>query len=81
MGVSTVVQWVKNSIAVAQVCYGGTDSTPGQVQWVKGSDVAAALAQVAPVAWIQFLAWELSYAAGMAIKKKKKEILKDGQMM
>ena len=32
------------------------------VQWVKGSSFATA------VAWIQFLAWELPYATGVAIK-------------
>ena len=37
-----------------------------QVQWVKGSGVAA------PEAWIQSLAWELSYASGVAVKKKNK---------
>ena len=29
-----------------------------------------AVAQIAVVAWIQSLAWELPYAAGAAIKKK-----------
>ena len=36
------------------------------MQWVKGSGVAADVAQ------IQSLTWELPYASGMAIKKKKK---------
>ena len=32
---------------------------PGLVQWVKGSSIAAATA--AALAWIQSVAWELSY--------------------
>ena len=47
-------------------CCGGSGSIPSLVQWVKGSDV------VSPVAWIQSLAWELSYTAGATIKFKKK---------
>ena len=39
------------------------------MQWVKGTSVAAALAQVAAMTWIQSLAWELPHAAGMAIKQ------------
>ena len=40
---------------------------PGHAQWVKGSRVATAVAQ------IQFLARELPYAVGASIKKKKKK--------
>ena len=43
--------------------HGGTGWIPGLAQWVKGSSVA----------WIQFLAPELPYATGSAIKKKNKE--------
>ena len=39
-------------------------------QWVKNPSVAA---QVTAVAWIHFLAWELSYAVDAAMKKKKKK--------
>ena len=54
-GVPTVVQWVKNLTAVARV--------------VKGSSIAAAAAEVAAVAQIQFLAQKLPCAAvGVAIK-------------
>ena len=42
-------------------------SIPGKVQWVKGYGVGPAVAQ------IQSLAWELPYAVGMVIKKKKKK--------
>ena len=41
------------------------------LQWVKGSGVAIAVAQVAAAAQIQSLAQELPYAAGVAIKKNK----------
>ena len=40
-------------------------------QWVKKSDFATAMAQVTAAAWIQSLAWALSYAAGVAKKEKK----------
>ena len=43
---------------------------PGPVQWVKGSGVAAAVVQVAAVAWSQPLAQELPYVTGVAIKKR-----------
>ena len=48
---------------------------PGLVHWVKGSGIAASIAQIAAVAWIQSLAQELPYATGVAIKigKKKKK--------
>ena len=40
----------------------GRSLLPGPVQWVKGPVIAAAAAQVAAVAGIQSLAWELPYA-------------------
>ena len=40
---------------------------PFPVQSVKGSSIAAVVAQ------IQSLAWELPYAVGVAVKKKKKK--------
>ena len=40
------------------------------VQWVKGSGVAAAAAQVSVAAWIQSLAWELARAMGATIEKQ-----------
>ena len=45
---------------------GGEDSIPSLAQWVKGSSTAAGVAQ------FQFLAWELSYAVGVAMKIGKK---------
>ena len=42
---------------------------PGLVQWVKAG-IAAAVAEVTPANEIQFLAWELPYAVGLAIKIK-----------
>ena len=58
-----VAQWVKN-LQWLRLC-GGVGSIPGPAQWVKGSGVATAVAQ------IQSLAWELSYAMGAAIGEKK----------
>ena len=49
----------------------GIDSIPGLAQWVKGSGVAAAVAQVTAVAQIQSLPRELPCTVGVAIKKKK----------
>ena len=46
---------------------------PGSAQWVKGSSIAAAAAQVSAVPQIKFLAQKLPYAVGVAIKKKKKK--------
>ena len=43
------------------------------VQQVKGSGTAAIVAQVADVVQIQSLAQQIPYAAGAAIKKKKKK--------
>ena len=39
------------------------------VQWVKGSSFDTFAAYVAAVAQIQYLAWELPYAEGVALKK------------
>ena len=47
--------------------YGGKGLVPGLAQWVKGSAVATAVAR------IQYLAWELSYPVGAAIKKEEEE--------
>ena len=72
IGIPVMVQWVKNLTAaalVAERC--GFDSQ--LVQWVKGSGTVTAVARVAAVAWIQSLAWELSYAMSTAIKKKRKK--------
>ena len=53
-------------------------SIPGQAQLGKGFSIAAAVAWVTAVAQIQYLAWELPYAVGPAIKKKKKKKKKYG---
>jgi len=47
---------------------------PGPVQWVKGSSIAAPVAQVATGAQIQSLAQKLPYTIYAAEKKKKKEV-------
>ena len=44
------------------------------MQWVKGSGIAAALAQVIAMARIQFLAWGLPYAPDTAIKLRQKTL-------
>ena len=44
------------------------------VQWIKGSLVAVAVAQVTAAAQIQFLAWELPCAEGVAAHAKKQAI-------
>ena len=59
---SHMVQWVKNPASAALVPVEVRVQSPAPEQWVKGSGVAAAVAQ------IQSLAQELPYAAGVAIK-------------
>ena len=46
---------------------GGAGSIPSLVQWVKGSNVAAAAVQAAAMVQIQSLAWEFPQAMGVAI--------------
>ena len=58
-----MAEWVKNLQWFGLLPRHGFD--PRLVQWVKGSGVA----------WIQFLAQELPYAVGGAIKRKKKLVL------
>ena len=72
-----MVQWVKNPIAGPQLIV-TVGSIPGLVRCVKryGFDTAAVV-QVATVAGIQSLAWELPYAVGAALKKKKKKLVED----
>ena len=65
-----MVQWVKNMTAVAQVAVEVWVCSLTPAQWVKGSGIAAVMAQLAVVAQIQFLAQEFSYAAGATIKNK-----------
>ena len=69
-GVPTVVQWVKNLTAVAQVA-GEAGLILGPVQWVKVAGIAI-VTQIAAVARIQSLAQELPYATGVARKRKKR---------
>ena len=42
-----MVQWVKSLTAAAGLCR-GVGSIPGLVRWVKGFDIAAAVAQIHP---------------------------------
>ena len=66
LSVAAVVQWVKILAVVAGGRCGGESSIPSPAQWVKGSGITAS------AAWIQSLAWELPYAMGVAIKRKKR---------
>ena len=51
-------------------------STPGLAQWVKVLVLLWLLGRPAAIARIQPLAWELPYATGEALKRKKKKIKK-----
>ena len=81
MGVPIVAQWVKNPTGI----YEDASSIPNLIWWVKDPVLPQTLAQVTDVAWIwhgygvawlaaaaliQLLAWELPYAAGVALKNK-----------
>ena len=65
-----MVQQVENPNCSGLSHCGGAVSVTGPAQWVKGSGVASASAQVTAVAWIHPLAQEHPYAMGVAIKKK-----------
>ena len=71
--VPTVVQWVKNLTAVARVAVEVQVQSPAQGSGLKNP----AMVQGAAAAWIQFLAQELLYAVGPAIKEKKKKEIQD----
>ena len=66
--VLTVVQGVKNPIAVAHVTAEAWVRFPSPVQWVKGSSIAEVPAQVTTTARVQSLAQELLYAIAAATK-------------
>ena len=68
VGAPTKVQWVKNPLPAAWVAAEAWVWYPAQCSGLKGSGVATA------AAWIQSLAWELSYATGAAIKSSKKRL-------
>ena len=71
--VPTVVQSVKNLTKEAWVTAEDTGSIPSPSQWVKGSSIATAVAQVTAATQIQSPAQELPYAVGAAIKIKTKQ--------
>ena len=62
MAVPTAAQGVKNLTATAPVRDAG--SIPRLRQWVKSSGIAAAVAQVVAVSWIQSLTQALPYTLG-----------------
>ena len=66
IGVPAAAQWVSSGHCR------GASSIPGPAEWIKRSGIATATTQLAAVAQIQCVARELPYAAGAAIKKKKK---------
>ena len=82
-----VVQWIKNLTSIHE----DRNWIPGLAQWVKGSGVAVRCGvgrrcgsdppllwpgcRLAAAAPIQALTWEILYAAGVAVKKKKKEYI------
>ena len=61
-------------------CCRGVGLIPSPAQWVKGSRVTIAAAQVAAVARIQSLPWELPYATDAGINNNNNEILSDDQL-
>ena len=63
------MQWVKNLTAAARVAGRAQVQSPAQDSGLKDL-VLLQLWLVADVAWIQYLAGELPYAMGAAIKKK-----------
>ena len=80
-----VAQQLKNPTRIHE----DGDSIPGRIQWVKGSRVASSCSvgcrhapgpalqwlwyRLAAAALIQPLAWGLPYAAGAALKRKKRK--------
>ena len=64
-----MAQWIENMTAVACPLW-RHGFNPSMMQWVKGSCIAIAVAQVTAAAQIHFLARELPYAVGVTIKNK-----------
>ena len=69
VGVTAVAQWVKNLSTTAQVA---AEAWVQSLAWRSGlKDLV--LSQLRLEARVHFLAWELAYASGAAIKKKASE--------
>ena len=69
-GVPAMVQWVKNPTAAAWVTAEVRVQSLGWRSRLKDPALLRAVAWAADVACIQSLAWELPYAAGVALKTK-----------
>ena len=70
MGVPAVAQWAKNPTSIHE----DTSSIPGLVQWVKDPTLLWLWRRPAAAALIGPLTWELPYAAGGVLKKKRKQM-------
>ena len=55
-------------------------SIPDPAQWVKDPEMLWLWCRPASVVPIQALAWELPYATGVALKKKKKDFMGGSEM-
>ena len=69
LGVPVVTQWVTNLASIHE----DTGLLPGLAQWVKDLALLQLWCRLAPAAPIQPPAWEHPYAAGAALKRKKKK--------
>jgi len=70
-GIPILAQQVTNTTSIHEV----SSSIPGLSQWVKDPAFLWLWCRLAATALIRPLAWELPYAVGRALKRKKKIIL------
>ena len=72
-GVLAVAQWVKNPTAATRVTAEVKVQFLTRYSALKDSALLQLQHRSAAAAWIQSLAWELPYAAGVAIKRERKK--------